>query len=244
MIAQLNFEMSTQMQKVALFSFGLCFGAGVGLFGARVIDAGAIGTMLAATVGSCLWAWIGYRISGEPNASLMNKLAGMVLMPLALPGIVLGLLLVFGIALAVLPPIGVVQFHVQEGRLRRRMKAKGRFVSMRDVRRFLEAGRGTLIAEIGLKGGCYRIWFTEEDLSEKGMLALSNDDLIALLSGEERPFNSLVVNEYLNDEKGTALLTRTPPRWATSGRLERMYPFVSVAKVVRPHAASASNDDG
>ncbi len=70
-----------------------------------------------------------------------------------------------------------------------------------------------------LKGRCYRIWFTEDDLSQKGMTTLTNDDLIDLLSGEERPFNSLLKDKYLNEQTGKALLTRIPPGWVNSAAI-------------------------
>lgn len=222
-------------QRFALTFFGILVGAGAAWLVAARCESGAKATFLAASAGGALLGYIGYRLATEPDNSFLRKLAMLALSPLVFPAVLSLVVLLVSlvvIVLAIVTPIGFVQRQTHEAKLRKRMKSKNRYISLRNARRFLEAGRGTLIAEIFLPGGCNRVWFTENDLSQKGMTALTNDDLIALLAGEERPFNSLLKDEYLNEETGKALLTRIPPHWVNSGRLKRMFPHAAIAEAV------------
>lgn len=171
-------------QRYALTLFGILVGAGEAWLAAASCGVGATTRFLAASAGGAFAGYVGYRLATEPDNSFLQKSALITISPL-LVGAFFSLLLLlipfFGIVLAIVAPIGFVQRQIYEGKLRKRMKSKNRCISLRDARRFLEAGRGTLIAETGLKGGYYRVWFTEDDLSQKGMTALTNDDLIALL---------------------------------------------------------------
>lgn len=223
-------------QRYALTLFGILVGAGAVWLVAASCGSGPIAASLAIAAGGSFLGYIGYRLAREPDSSFMRKLATLALSPLVFPlmlSLVLLLVPLVVLVLAIVTPIGFVQLQIHDAKLRKRMKSKNRYIALRDARRFLEAGRGALIAEIVLPGGCNRVWYSEDDLSKQGMTELTKDDVEAFLAGEERPFNSLLNDTYLNEETGKALLTRIPPRWALSGRLKRMFPHATIVRAVR-----------
>lgn len=222
------------MQKLIATCFGALVGGCVAFAGASQIGASPIATALAVAVFSVLWGCIGFQIMRKQPGTFAKKLVMIALAPLAASSgfavLVLVLCPICAI-FAITAPFAFARFQAKEAKFRKRMKANNRYISIRDASRFLEAGRGTLIEEFGL---CHRIWFTEDDLTQKGMTQLSRDDIIALLHGEERTFNSLLWNEYLNEDAGKAFLTGFPARWKRSGRLQWLFPYVPVVQAVRP----------
>lgn len=222
------------MQRLIATCFGAFVGGCVAFVGGSKIGASPIVTGLAIAVFSVLWGCIGFQIMRKQPGTFASKLGLIALTPLVIPVGVAVLVLFFCplcAIFAVTAPFAFARFQAKEAGFRKRMKAKNRYISIRDASRFLEAGRGTLIEEFGL---CHRVWFTEDELSKKGMTQLSDDDIIALLHGEERTSNSLLWNEYLNEDAGKAFLTGFPARWKRSGRLQWLFPYVPVVQAVRP----------
>ncbi len=142
------------MQRLIATCFGAFVGGCVAFAGASKIGASPIVTGLAVVVFSVLWGCIGFRIMREPLGSFAKKLVVIALAPLVMPvGIIF--IVAFCAILAVSLPFAFARFQAKEAGFRKRMKAKNRYISIRDASRFLEAGRGMLIEEFGL---CHRIW--------------------------------------------------------------------------------------
>jgi len=118
-------------------------------------------------------------------------------------------------------PVAVFVVLTMRWKFRARMRAKGRWLSTSELRRELEAGRGTLIVEIGETG---HTWWTGDDLRSLGEPP-GDGDLQAIRGGEAHPFNDRVLCEYLDLDAGKALLTSHPPR-----RLLSAVPFVWAAR--------------
>ena len=161
-----------------------------------------------------------------------RSVAFVLLYPFALLGgmIGFGFILLF---MAVMWPYAAVRGVLAVRRFRSRMKTKNRFATLEDLRPRLMAGEGTLIEDTGQKGP-YRIWWTQGDLFAFGAPASTDEEFISVLTGEEHPFNSRCLKDYLDEETGKALLTSIPPRYAASGKLSRLFPRMKIAKVIRP----------
>jgi hypothetical protein len=165
----------------------------------------------------------------------MSYLQLLILIPL-LPFALLGDIIAFGfifLVVAFLWPISAIRAANRNRRFCNRMKANGRFIALNDLRLRLIAGKGTLIADTGHKGP-YRVWWTEDDLLSLGSPASTKKEFISIMEGNEHPFNSRCLKEYLDEENGKALLTSIPSRYVGSGKLTRMFPQAKIAKVIRP----------
>jgi len=178
-----------------------------------------------------VFSYYGNRLPKAAEMSNWQVLVAIPLFPFAtLGGIVsLGFVAIF---MAVVWPYAAVRAGLAERRFRAMMKTKGRFASLEDLRPRLVAGEGTLIEDMGPKGP-YHLWWTQDDLSSYGSPASTREDFIAIFEGKGHPFNSRCLEEYLDENAGTAWLTPIPARFAASGRLAEMFPLVKTAKVFR-----------
>jgi hypothetical protein len=136
-------------------------------------------------------------------------------------------------------PVFTLQIVRRERRFRNRMKARGRFITVKEVRPRLDAGGGNLILECGLKG-TYRIWWTEDDLRSLGPPIATREELVAFARGQEHVFNTRCQKEFLDEETGRAILTSIPARWDRSRKLAQMFPQIKTVTVY--HLAFVANE--
>lgn len=217
--------------------FGMALGAAL----AVGVAAGVKGVLLRGLEPVALWTvTIGlvavYGAFGYLGAGAKPKTEFIIWM-LTGPGIATALAMAAGFILLIVALIWPFVFSVwlkNEWKLRRRMKANGRFATLHDLRPKLTAGMGTLIEETGLKGP-FRIWWTEDDLFANGDPLPTDDDYIDILNGDvEHPINLQYLKDYLGVESGRAVLTTISARHATSGKLARQFPLMKRAMLVQP----------
>lgn len=212
------------------------YGMGIGLAYVAVLQiAWQLSVILAVILGVVVVALFSYYSNRLPTAAEMSDWQLLVAIPL-LPFAMLGGIVAFGIiilAMAVFWPYAVARATVVDRRFRDTMKSKGRFARLDELRPRLIAGEGTLIEDTGQKGPL-RLWWTQDDLFALGSPVSTDEEFQAVLLGEGHLFNSRCLNEYLDANNGKALLTSIPVRYATSGKLARLYPSARVAKVFRP----------
>lgn len=158
-----------------------------------------------------------------------RRLLAILLFPLALPGILIGL-----VAFLIIIACAIIWNYPQqlwrERKFRRLLRQQGRLIDMEWLRPRLDAGEGTLIEEWSPKGAC-RIWWTEDDLASQQPLLEKKERVLALYIQEPnsanepvRAFNALCLTDYIARDVGKASLTTIPPRHAQSGRLARDFP--------------------
>jgi len=126
-------------------------------------------------------------------------------------------------------------------RLRRAMRMQGRFVAWGALERRLAEGEGTMIEEVGLKG-TVRVWWTPDDVAPLGGLPSSHLEVGDVLDGAPHAFNDRCLAEYLDPERGRAMLTSVPRRALLSGELAGRFPRSRWVKVVRPLFPPSADD--
>jgi hypothetical protein len=216
----------------------LVYGLAVGVWWATVVNRNVANTPVAATIWGVVLAIffgvLGWRLAGSSKLSSKQLFLILLFLPV-LPLVFLASMFgmgVFFLLLGVMWPFFALQGQRRERQFRKLMKSKGRFIAANDIHPRLAAGIGTLIMESTMKG-VYRIWWTEDDLSSLGEPVSIEEEVRAIIQGQEHHFNSRCRSEYLDDETGRALLTSIPARYARSGKLARMFPAMKVATVVR-----------
>jgi hypothetical protein len=217
----------------------LCFtvyGVAIGVLWAaflnhRVVANGPVAATIWNVVLAIFFAFCGWRWAVTLKMSSIRLVMVLPWMPFVFLVSLFGLGSFF-VIIAVMSPFWAFQYIRTQRRFRNSMKSKGRFIALNDLRPTLDDGTGTLIIEWWLKGP-YRIWWTEDDMLSLGKPATTREEIHALYEGQEHPFNSRCLTEYLDEETGKAFSTSIPARWVRSGKLVRMFPSMKSAAVVR-----------
>jgi len=129
-----------------------------------------------------------------------------------------------GLPICLVAIMGLFSFFglvFEEWNCKRRMRQQGRLLSIDDVKRKIEAEKGTLILEYpGLGWNVNRAWWTADDVAAIApMPPRSLDDLdddldVDLEDFDGRPFTEWAIAEYLSERTGKALLFST---WSSVG---------------------------
>lgn len=182
---------------------------------------------------SALLGFLGWSLVRAEEASNLQLLLAMPLIPFVLVASVFGVLVVLSL-LAVIMPFMMVKQIQHERRYRKRLRTKARFAKLHEIQARLVAGEGTLIDE-GVNKGTIHVWWTADDVGSLGKPVSTNEEYMEILAGKrEHPFNSWCLREYLDAESGKAILTSISGRQVKSGKLARRFPNVPIVKVVRP----------
>jgi hypothetical protein len=226
------------MSRAAIFRsiFFTAYSAaiGVGLVTLMYLHdpADRVGTAFWGLVLTAIFGTMGWGIANDTEWSNLRRFMVISLAPVCLVAAVFGTAVILIWSAVVVVPIVMVGAFKEQRRFRNLMKSNGRFLNDFDLSVRLKAGQGTLIEETGRKGP-YRIWWTEEDVLEEGTPPSTTEEYNAIMQGEEHPFNSKCLNDYLDPIAGKAFLTDTTPRATKSGTFARKYPAVRVVMLVR-----------
>ena len=217
----------------------LLYGIAIGMFWAAILNHAAANGVVAGIAWNAVlvtyfgffgWCWA--RTTWEmPRIPLAVALPWMPFVFL----ISLFGMAAFVLMIAVMYPFIALRHMQSQRRFRKMMGSRGRFITGNDLRPKLDEGTGTLVVECHTKGP-FRIWWTDDDLASLGTPLSTREELRAFYEGQEHPFNSRCLREYLDDETGKALLTSLPARHARSEKLASTFPSIRVVRVFRPFA--------
>ena len=188
------------------------------------------------------FGFIARRAANNSEWSDVQRFVLIPMIPVSILGACFGIAVIFMIV-AVIWPITLVRAIKQERAFRSLMKSKGRILDAVDLRQRLEVGEGSLIEETGHKGS-YHVWWTDENVLEKGSPLSTDEDFLDVLQGKDHPFNSQCLKEYLDPDTGKAFLTSLPPKKVKSSKFIRMYPRMTIVMVVQPFSAMKKSQGG
>lgn len=222
------------VRKILFGVFGTLIGTGYGLCAGVYFQFDHLSRILIAIVAAILIAMLAVGISTSsresPPLTTFQRLVMISLAPLVLPAGVFGMCVLIGWIGCLLPFMAFASRR-RKRKFCQRMMEQGRYAKLEDLQRQLLQGEGTLIEETGPKGA-FNIWWTP-DVLEGASSSLTREDWEAALSdGAKDSFNARCIDRYLDETKGTALLTSISPRLANSGELARKFPQVKRAVVI------------
>lgn len=223
--------MNGNRDKLLLVPFGVAVAAGYAamfwaFFQDSVVGLAGAGFVFAAIVA------IAWTLAGTRDQTIGRKLLMIALAPGALLGALLGLVFILLFEIGLIPVLAVRRMR-KEAQLRRAMSKQGRLLHMSQLAPRLEAGEGTLLEETGHKGA-YRIWWTDDDLTDRAPSIDAGERFLQLLEGSDfGGFNQLCLESYVGQSQGKACLTTIPPRQVNSGNLARRFPKARRVMVVR-----------
>lgn len=219
----------------------VAYGALVGLAYALLLNRAFAGDLLSGAVlffvlGTA-FALLSSKFRPAQGTRLWQSLVMIPLIPFALAAEMFVVALVSVVLVAMLGatfPFFAVRQYWHDRNFKRAMMRDGRYISHPQLREHLAKGEGTLLEETGTKGP-YRIWWTADDVLAFGSPIDDPEVWLAVLyEGKQHAFNSYCVANYLDDSKGTALLTSIRPRIVTSGKIGHLFPKAKRATVIRP----------